>query len=300
MVNAATSGYQLPPPVLATAVERRAFEQTIRHSAVERVEQSPAFTISAGGVRTGPTATVLGFGWDKDRGAAMPTVIIPTIAGSYMKDLFRFEGVGLHHERSENTCVAPGFACGLNPKLSVAFGSTECTRREITSTDTLFFVSSAQCFPDSPGPHFYLAGRIVQCPIAFCDTQWGLMDIVEAPTPAGTPTPTGAPVPAGTPTPTATPDPAYLLFQTQRRAALRAVTLDDKGRGTYTTAAGHKIVFGLVGEATVVSIDGKPPPDWVTAGGAIEADGAGRATIKGPGVPVTIDFSDPHKPIRTP
>jgi hypothetical protein len=52
MVNAATSDYRLPPPVLATAVERREFRQTIRHTGVERVLQSPAFTISAGGVRT--------------------------------------------------------------------------------------------------------------------------------------------------------------------------------------------------------------------------------------------------------
>jgi hypothetical protein len=214
----------------------------------------------------------------------MPTVIIPTIAGSYMQDLFRFEGVGLHDERSANTCVAPGFACGLNPKLSVAFGSTQCTKREITSTDTIFFVSSAQCFPGSAGPHFYLAGRIVECPTAFCDTQWGIMDIVEVTKPD---------------------DQAYRLFQTQREAALRAVTLDDKSRGVYTTAAGHQIVFGLhepteLGtsgeEATVVSIDGKPPPEWKTSGGLIEADGAGKATIKSFPRSEKIDFSDPTHP----
>jgi hypothetical protein len=292
MVNAASSSYRLPPPVLATAIERRQFEQTIRHSGVERVEQSPAFTISAGGVRTGPTGTVLGMGRDKDKGAAMPTVIIPTIAGSYMRDLFRFEGLGIHHERSANTCIAPGFACGVQPKLSTVFES--CTKREVSSTGSLFFVSSAICFPGVPGPHFYLAGRIVECPVAFCNTQWGLIDIVEA-----------APPPKDQLPQT---DPAYLLFQSQRRPALMAVALDGNGRGVYVNTLGHRIIFGLnegvpisgIGEATVVSIDGTASPDWLTFGGAIEADGTGHATLKGPGTPVVIDFSDRSKPKRNP
>lgn len=297
MVNAATSDYRLPLPVLTTAVERRPFEQTMRHSGVERVEQSPAFTISAGGIQTEPTGIILSFfGRDADRGVAMPTVIIPTIAGSRMQDLFRFEGLGVHHERSANTCVAPGFACGLQPKLPKAFEA--CTERETLSTGFLFFVSSAGCFPGAPGPHFYLAGRISDCPAAFCTTQWGVMDIVEAnPPPA-----------EGTP-PKAAKDPAYLRFKSQRQAALNAVTLDGVGGGVYTSAGGRRIVFSLGGlptlsglslGATVISIDGKPPPGWVTSGGAIDADGAGKATIKSPGATVVIDFTNPSKPTRTP
>jgi hypothetical protein len=298
MVNAATSSYRLPPPVLATAVERQAFEQTVRHSGVERVEQSPAFTISAGGVRTGPTGTILGFGRDEDKGVALPTVIIPTIAGSYMRDLFRFEGTGVHHDRTNNTCVAPGFACGMQPKLSKVFGALGCIKREVFPESSLFFVSSAVCFPGVPGPHFYLAGRIVECPIAFCNSQWGLMDIVEA-----------TPPPALVDPLRAAPDPAYIRFQSERGAALNAVTLDNSGRGVYTTAGGHRIVFGmseftpltgLTTETTVLSIDGKPSPDWITSGGAIDADGTGHATIKGPGAPVIIDFTDGSNPKRTP
>jgi hypothetical protein len=296
MVNAATSSYRLPPPVLSTVIDRRVFEQSIRHTGVERVEQSPAFTISAGGVHTDPTGTVLGMGRDKDRGAAMPTVIIPTIAGSYMRDLFRFNGLGLHHERTANTCVTQGFACGFEPKLSVLFSG--CTVKEVLPDSTSFFVNSGLCFPVSPGPHFYLAGRIVECPVAFCNTQWGVMDIVEAATPAAHGEP-GNPL----------PDPAFNLFRAQRSAALSAISLDGSGRGTYTSAAGHTIVFGLAeggllsgtgNLATVVSIDGNPPPAFVTSGGVIDADGTGHATIKGPGVTVLIDFSDVSKPKRTP
>ncbi len=228
MVNAATSSYRLPFGALEKAVTRQAFEQTIRHTSVERVEQSPAFTISAGGLATGPTETILGFGRDKDKGATMPTVIIPTIAGSYMKDLFRFDGVGLHHERSNNTCVAPGFACGLSPRLPIGFFPDH---GEGPAEDMLFFVSSAESHFQS-GPHFYLAARIVHC-VTGSACAWGLMDVVEA-----TPPPPIGPMKAAD-------DPAFGLFKDQRRAALRAVTLDSTGRGVYTTAAGRQIVFGL-------------------------------------------------------
>ena len=290
MVNAATSSYRLPFGALEKAVTRQAFEQTIRHTSVERVEQSPAFTISAGGLATGPTARVLTFSSDTDLGDAMPTVIIPTIAGSYMKDLFRFDGVGLHHERSNNTCVAPGFACGLDPRLPIAFFPDH---REGPAEDMLFFVSSAESHFES-GPHFYLAARIVHC-VTGSACAWGLMDVVEA-----TPPPPIGPMKAAD-------DPAFGVFKEQRRAALRAVTLDGKSRGVYTTAAGRQIVFGLheptklspsEEEATVVSIDGKPPPEWKTSGGLIEADGHGHATIKGSPRSVVIDFSDPLKPTR--
>jgi hypothetical protein len=162
----------------------------------------------------------------------------------------------------------------------------------------VFFVSSGVCMPNSPGPHFYLAGRIVECPVAFCNTQWGVMDIVEAAAPANHGEPGKAP-----------PDPAFDLFIAQRRTALNAMTLDGAGRGIYTTAAGHTVAFGfseigpllgIGGQTTVLSINGNPAPPWVTAGGVMDADGSGRATVKGPGGPVTIDFSDKSKPQRTP
>lgn len=287
MVNAATSNYRLPPQVLVTAVERGVFEQTIRHTGMERVEQSPAFTISAGGVRTVPTArvSILQIPSDIDRGVAMPTVIIPTNAGSHMGDLFRFEGIGVHHERTANTCVAPGFACGLQPRLSTLFMEKKCIEFEpLSSSDTLFFVSSAEC-SDVPGPHFYLAGRILG------NNEWGLMEIVEA-----TPPSSGRKAPRGG------PDQAYILFKFLRGSALKAVTLDSAGRGTYLSS-GHRIVFGLREfdkAPAIVSIDGKPPPAWVTSGGVIDADGIGHAIIKGPGVPVVIDFTDAFHPKRTP
>src|SRR5438105_2799778 len=117
-----------------------------------------------------------------------------------MADLFRFEGFGTHSDRSSNTCVAPGFACGWQPKRSAIFD--KCTR-PVDPESSPFFVDSADCFPGLPGPHFYLAGRIVKCPAGICSGEWGLMDIVEAP---------ATPGPAS--------DQAFLKFRLEWTAAL--------------------------------------------------------------------------------
>ena len=117
----------------------------------------------------------------------MPTVILPTIAGAYMRDLFRLTAL------ASITNAAPILVWR---RASRADCSRNCHRysahvHRVPSRVrfTKFFVSSAVCFPDIPGPHFYLAGIIVECPVAFCSTQWGVMDIVEAtpPLPEGMP-----------------------------------------------------------------------------------------------------------------
>jgi hypothetical protein len=287
MLNAATSPYRLPPPVLSAAVERRAFTQTMRHTGVEHVLQSPAFTISAGGVRTGPTLSTLGLSRDVDRGVAVQTSIIPTVAGSRLGDLFRFRGVGRQHERSDNTCVAEGFACGVQPQLPPAFSA--CTSGSTLPGDSHFFVNSAVCFP-GPGPHFYLAARIVDCPDSFCarGRQWGVMEIVEAAPPA--------PVEARP-----SPDPDFIRFMAERDVALDAVAPDADGNASYITATGRRIEITLAEDAPAIrATDGVPAPPWATTGGLIEADGLGRAKLSGPGGTVTIDFSDWSNPVREP
>lgn len=291
MVLAASSRYQLPPPVLATAVERRMFSQTVKHAGVEKVFQSSAFTISAGGVPTDPTATTLGIGRDEDRGVAMPTVIMPTLAGWSIVDLFRFDGVGAQNARIANTCVAEGFACGVAPKIPDLYAP--CKKVLLTSTDTVF-VSSAVCFPGL-GPHFYLAARLVDCSGIICPTgqQWGLMEIVEASPPPAIDGHPGQ-------------DPAFDHFQLDRIAALNRANVDVFGNGSYVTSAGHRIDFRISGgfdadrTGSYIRTVDDVQPQWTTAGDAIDADGTGRATLKGLGGSVTIDFSDWTNPKRTP
>jgi hypothetical protein len=286
MIRAATSPYRLPAPVLATAVERRSFTQSILHEGVERVFQNPAYTITAGGVRTPATASLLGVSLDADRGIAMPTTIMPTIAGLTLDDLFRFDGVGVQHDRTANTCVAEGFACGVQPHLSVAFA----TCRELTSTsdEQFVFVDSEKCLPDA-SPGFYLAARIVACPDTFCEhgRRWGVMDIAQIPKQPGE---IGGTQPG-----------AFENFKRARRAALEAIMPDANGDATYSSAAGQRISFNLAeSQPRIVAINGTPLPLWATTGGVIEADGRGRATIKGPGGPVTIDYSEWFNPRRSP
>jgi hypothetical protein len=98
--------------------------------------------------------------------------------------------------------------------------------------------------------------------------------------------------------PSAAPE-DFVRFKAERAAAFNAVTPDDSGRASYTTATGVKIDFTLAAsQPTVLSINGAEPPAWSVNGDVVEADGQGHATIKGPGGPIVIDFTDWAKPTR--
>jgi hypothetical protein len=258
-------------------------QQTIRHAGVERVFQRPAFTITAGGVPTEATASVLGQSDKSDLGVAAPTTIIPTVNGLRLGDTFRFDGVGMHDKRRANTCVADGFACGEQPVLADGFRA--CTEGIISSDDQLWFVSSPKCFPNK-GFGFFLAARFIACPNTFCQhgRRWGVMDVLE------TAAPTGEAAAA-----------SFEQFKRERSVALRAVQPDPSGHANYKTAGGLQIEFSLAEQGpTVIAVNGVPASPWITAGDAIDADGRGRATLKGPGGPISIDFSDWTNPRRTP
>ena len=93
---------------------------------------------------------------------------------------------------------------------------------------------------------------------------------------------------------------AFDAYMSQRRQALIAITPDAHGSATYITAAGQRIDFTLFHkQPTVLAINGIPVKPLATAGGVIDADGQGHATIKGPGGPIQIDFSDWANPKRT-
>jgi hypothetical protein len=281
MADVSTSTYSLPAPVMSTAVDRRQLTQMVRHTGVEMVFQSPAFTVTAGGIPTEPTATLFGKADDNDFGVAMPTTIMATIAGTNMKDLFRFESVGTGKQRRGNLCVAQGFACGIAPIMSDAFPA-DCGDSEPTASGRLQFVSSQKCASHAAErPAFFLAARVDNCTGSFCEArhQWGVMDIVEAPEdPAGT---------------------AYETFKTQRRGELSAIRPDAQGRAAYTSAAGQHLDFAL-GDAmsSVTAVGGVAVPAWSTTGDVLQSDGRGNATIKGSGGTIVIDFTDWKNPQR--
>lgn len=287
LVNTATSAYEVPAAVIDPAVEqRRPLNQIVVNASIEMVSRSPAFTLSAGGLRSGPTNSTLGFSRNADRGVAMPTVIIPTNAGTKLGDLFGFDGVGANHGRTDNLCIHGGFSCGIGPQLSAAF---DCGNGPATVHETLRFINSADCEQGTPpvampGPHFYYALRAVDCDGRFCHegATWGLSEIVEAP---------GA---------IAGADPEFQRFRQDREAALRAVAPDDAGKGSYVAADGTQIEFSLAEERPeIVAVNGEPTPPYTTRGDLLDADGQGNATIKGAN-PVIIDFTDWAHPKRSP
>src|SRR5262249_53441767 len=110
MIYAAVSPYRWPRSVVEVAVERRQpIQQDVKHAGIEGYYNSPAFTMSLGGVRRPAALNILGFERSKDRGVAMPTVIIPTNAGTKTTELFRMDGYGTQDARPDTSCGWRGF-----------------------------------------------------------------------------------------------------------------------------------------------------------------------------------------------
>jgi hypothetical protein len=214
MVNTAVSSYRLPVPVLETAVERNfPFQQVVKHASMEVYYQTPAFTMSVGGIPAPAalTATVLRSERANDRGIAMQTSLIPTITGTLSRGVFQMEGFGVREERTANICGWKGFICGINPRLW--FGTAEEVKRlrlcvteqpRTNNGGPLFFLSFANsaftlekaekrdCIPEKnengvqvrrPGPHFFLAARVETCAGEFCPigAKFGIMEMVDVP-----------------------------------------------------------------------------------------------------------------------
>ncbi len=160
MVNTAVSRYYPPRPIMSIAIDRPSPSAYREKGAHEQVYSTPAFTTSMGGRKTEAALKAYELQNDVDRGVAMPTVIIPTGApdghGSQFRDLFYFDGEGIGHERSDNTCLYKNFICGYALYMSQAF--LGCTIERSVAGEPAYFVNSAAC-PTMPGPHFYVVGH---------------------------------------------------------------------------------------------------------------------------------------------
>jgi hypothetical protein len=123
-----TMRYQLPPLVADLIVNdrNRTFWQGIRHEGVEINAASPDFLIAGGGRWEPRTTRDMLWGTkilkafaskpEDTHGNAMPTTLMPTAYGDNLTELIRISGDS-DREKRNNTCVAPGFACGLNPTV---------------------------------------------------------------------------------------------------------------------------------------------------------------------------------------
>ncbi len=220
--------FRWPIQVLETAVatkDRPPFEQHIAHDGIESYYATPAFTMVLGGMRTDPVQAFLGYTHKTDdTGAAVPSMIMPTVQGREPDTVFRILGTGSEHRRSMNLCGYHGFICGLNPRIPAATYAACLT----PSDRGIAFISSKRCFPDAAKPQFYAAIMEGACD-AFCggEHRWGLIEVAWARDPV-----------EGW-------DQAYEDFKLLRHVALLNAEPDDSGRGKYVTSDGHSVNYVL-------------------------------------------------------
>jgi hypothetical protein len=150
------SSYTIPDPILDLMIglNHRLFYQGIHHYADELYASSPSFLISAGGHYATPAYKAGGiFGTPNDIGLALPTTVMPTGFFLSRNALIRFEGSSDDTTRS-NMCVAPNFACGINPVLPHIMTMTGCV---VQSPPWTFINFTAACRNDSSPDGFYAA-----------------------------------------------------------------------------------------------------------------------------------------------
>ena len=288
MIYTAAGTYRWPQQVIEAAVAgtpgHGSFPQTVVHDGIESYWSTPTFTMSLGGIPTGPDQSFFGINpTPADHGAAVPTMILPTLAGDEASEVFRIKGTDTEEDREPNLCGYQGFICGTNPELPNNYG--ECTIPP--NGDGISFTTSIDCFP--AGPHFYAAMMTRSCNGDFCDEDdetWGLIEVVSAP---------GA---------IADADAAYDQFRTARRAALLAAIPDEDGKGTYVDSAGRSIEFQINEDGSKVrKVDAVAMSFERTIGTMIrkELTTAGMRTIIGSptgGSEIKILFNQWDKPTR--
>jgi hypothetical protein len=114
MAYAGLGTYRIPDLILSTMIDKsNPYFQVIHHEGVEVYSSGKSYLISAGGdyEPSRPVDGVLGISGPDTQGTAQPTVLMP-ISGIDTDGMIRIRGAA--GKLRTNTCVAPGFACGLN------------------------------------------------------------------------------------------------------------------------------------------------------------------------------------------
>ena len=182
LLQAFQSDYR--PPVMVTDLLRstlspgkaplQRFHNTRRDAnAVEIYYREPTFLISAGGKFDGGSG-VASLLKDEDSWA-LPTTLMPAKEGNDYRDFVRIAGHIAESSRN-NTCVGPGFACGLNPVLPVGLPAA-CLKTSGNWT----FVNFADNTPGCPlDLGFYVAMYSEFCGKADCDARFGFFEAFPA------------------------------------------------------------------------------------------------------------------------
>jgi hypothetical protein len=277
MLNAALAHYRVPDTILDLIIRtgQGPYYQRFHHDGVELYAHSPSFLISAGGVFVRHFA----FGSSEQHGWARATVIIPSRdAGTDTRAWLRV--VGAHsRELRNNTCVAPGFACGVNIVLPRGL-PTACRERH----GEWELIDFTRCGRDLG---FYAAVRTRPCDGERCAQQadnFGAIELREA---------------RGLP---------FASFVASVLHNNRGQAFTSDGLSHYVTSDGRRLAFDVLADRSlwpIVSIDGvaqlRTFARWPLAeGDIVHATGDGLVTIDNPfrGERLLLDTSDPLHPSR--
>lgn len=282
------SSYTIPDPILDLTVgpNHRLFYQGIHHYADELYASSPSFLISAGGHYATNAYKAVGiFGSHSDIGLALPTTVTPTGFFLSRNALIRFEGRSDDTLRS-NMCVAPNFACGINPVLPHIMTTMGCV---IQNAPWTFINFTSACRNDSSPNGFYAA--LYQREDVNLDGErfhTGFVEVFDT---------------------RINPQLSFEEFWQGEKGVL-ARNGDRKfssfKKNVYVTTTGQEITFVMAPDSRVLTIANGPVPvqsttDFAT-GTILQSGGtSGLVTITNPfnGMQMTLDDRDPLNPVQT-
>ena len=285
------SNYTIPDPILDLILnhQHRFFYQGFHHYADEIYAGSPSYLISAGGhyATHAYKFPALGFGSGDDVGNALPTTIMPSGIGLSRNDLIRFEGDPDDTVRS-NMCVAPDFACGLNPVLpgaAIAVG-VNCIHVDGRWT----FINFTQgCRNDTIPSGNYVALYQGEGPDSSgANVSFGFAEVFDA---------------------WVNPAVTFEDFSRGPNGVLArngSRTYRANGPNVYVTTTGREITFEVAGNHSYVAkiLNGPSPvestSDFATGTILQSAGGSGLVTIANPflGVQIVLDSRDRTHPLQ--
>jgi hypothetical protein len=311
MQIAAVGKYRVPPMILDLLMNKshRSYFQLIEHDGVELYAGAPEFLITGGGFwnpspHSGKCALCGDeFNCYKDAGWALPTTLMPSDGGVDYSDFIRIDGdrtrsctnptCNCHREDNErrNTCVAPGFACGLNPIIPQTYlgrPSSLCIREQGPWT----FINASGTCPGFPDYGIYVA--VYSKPVETGPAGWNVGFFEAA---------------------SANSAPSFYAFAGGVLDRNGSLNLSQFQVNEYVTVNGQKIRFipdvpGGKYDWGIVSLGGSPVDDtsrdisqWPLAqGDIINSDGHNAfMTIDNPSLKqrLVLDMTDPLLPKRT-
>jgi hypothetical protein len=295
LYSAAITEYRVDPFFIDLLVEQGhgATFAMAHHDNLEAYASSPSFLLSAGGVFDFHLPAFLDDlpAWlssivtktNSQHGWARPTTLAPVRekSASY-RDWIRFEGHADRRKR-QNTCVAPGFACGTDVRVPERI-EAECAIAE--GKWRFFDFTSPEC-PFDYG--FYVALYTDTCSTSACESRAGngTYGFLEAREPEGL---------------------SFDAFRSGVLARTSGLSVRSEGVLQYTTSTGRVIDFEIdpnPGQASIARIDDEPfardfstYPLW--RGDAVHATTRARETFDDPhlGERLILDMSDPSRPRR--